>query len=66
MTAPQASVGVMGLTQPELIALCDRFRTQAQQAHDDARAARNQVIILTAQIAVLRAAYEPAGMEPPC
>lgn len=67
MTSPQQpSVAVMGLTKSELITLCDQYRAKAQQAHDDARAARNQVVILTARIAVLRNAYEPEGMEPPC
>lgn len=54
----------MGLTKAQYIQLADDFRAKAQQAHGDARAARNQVVILTAQIAVLRSAYEPHKPAP--
>ncbi|MEW1982602.1 hypothetical protein [Pseudarthrobacter oxydans] len=60
MTAnPQPSVAVMGLSKAQYIELCDTYRDKAQQAHDEAREARNQVLLLRAQLATLRAAYEP-------
>ena len=57
----QPSVAVMGLSKAQYIELCDAFREKAQKAHDDARAARNEALLLSAQLATLRAAYEPAS-----
>lgn len=51
----------MGLSKAQYIELCDTYRAKAQQAHDDARAARNEAVLLGAQLATLRAAYEPAS-----
>jgi hypothetical protein len=60
-TTPPTSVAVMKLSKAQYIDLCDTYRGKAQTAHQDARAARNQVLLLTAQLAILRAAYEPAS-----
>lgn len=64
-SVPQPSIGELKLTKAELITACDTFRARAQQAHDDARAARNQVLLLTAQLNTLRAAYEPPNRTRP-
>ncbi len=58
-SVPQPSIAVLKLSKAQLIAACDKFRDKAQEAHHDARAARNQVVLLQAQLATLRAAYEP-------
>ncbi|WPU08085.1 hypothetical protein [Pseudarthrobacter oxydans] len=57
----QPSVAAMGLSKAQYIELCDTYRQKAQQAHDDARAARNEAVLLRAQINALRTAYEPAS-----
>lgn len=60
MTATeQPSIAVLKLTKPELIAACDMYREKAQQAHQEARKARNEALLLRSQLDALRAAYEP-------
>jgi len=66
MTNPQPSVAVMGLSKAQYIELCDRFRDKALTAHQDMRAWMNRALLAEAQLATLRAAYEPEGMEPTC
>lgn len=60
MTAPQASLAVMGLTKAQYIQLADNFRDKAQQAHQDARTWANRALLAEAQLATLKAAYEPS------
>ncbi|MFJ5861506.1 hypothetical protein ACIQCM_08780 [Pseudarthrobacter sp. NPDC092439] len=60
-TAQQPSVAAMGLTKTQYIELCDTYREKAQQAHQDVRAWMNRALAAEAQLAVLRAAYEPAN-----
>ncbi|QHK18819.1 hypothetical protein GU243_02425 [Pseudarthrobacter psychrotolerans] len=64
MTNTTPSVAVMKLSKSEYIELADRFRGKAQQEHQDARAWRDKYLVAASQLAVLRAAYEPEGMEP--
>jgi hypothetical protein len=60
-TTPPPSVAVMKLSKSEYIELCDRFRDKAQQEHQDARAWMNRALLAEAQLATVRAAYEPAS-----
>lgn len=65
MTADtQPSVAVMKLSKAEYITLADTFRDKAQQAHQDTRKWSNRALLAESQLAALRAAYEPEGMEP--
>lgn len=55
----QPSVAAMGLSKAQYIQLADEFRDRAQQAHHEARTWQNRCLLLQAQLATLRAAYEP-------
>ena len=66
MTITTPSVAVMKLSKSEYIELCDRFRDGALIAHQERRAWMNRALLAESQLAVLRAEYEPHGMEPPC
>jgi hypothetical protein len=61
MTISQPSVAVMKLSKAQYIELCDTFRAKAQQAHQDSRAWSNRALLAESQLAILRAAYEPAS-----
>ncbi|MET1152811.1 hypothetical protein [Arthrobacter sp.] len=64
MTAkPPPSVAVMKLTKAQYIELCDRFRDKALTEHQDARAWMNRAILAESRLAVLRAEYEPQGID---
>jgi hypothetical protein len=51
----------MKLSKAQYIALCNRFRDKALEEHQDARAWMNRALLAEAQLATLRAAYEPAS-----
>lgn len=59
MTTPQPSIAALKLSRPELITAADTFRDKAQEAHDRARKWQNRALLAEAQLATLRAAYEP-------
>jgi|GEM_PF-2739486 hypothetical protein len=64
MTAkPPPSIAVMKLTKPELIAACDQFRDKALADHEEARRWMTRAQIAESRLAVLRAAYEPQGID---
>lgn len=48
----------------ELEWLAAHLHKQAQQAHQEAREWQNRCLLSEAQLATLRAEYEPHGMEP--
>lgn len=58
------SIAALKLTKPELIAVCEMYRDKAQQAHQEARAARNEALLLRSQLDALRTAYEPGRPTP--
>lgn len=64
MTTPPPSVAVMKLSKAQYIQLADQFRDKALTAHQDMRAWMNRCLLAESQLAVLKAEYEPAGMEP--
>ncbi|RNL51586.1 hypothetical protein [Arthrobacter oryzae] len=64
MITTPPSVAVMKLSKTELTELCDRFRDKALTEHQDMRAWMNRALIAESQLAILRAEYEPHGMEP--
>lgn len=55
----------MKLSKAEYIELCDRFRDKALEAHQDMRAWMNRALLAEAQLATLRAEYEPASSQQP-
>lgn len=64
MSAPTTtppSVAVMKLSKAQYVELCDRFRDKALTAHHDARTWANRALLAEAQLATLRAAYEPTA-----
>lgn len=59
MTATQSSVASMKLSKAQYIDLCDTLRDKALTEHQDMRAWMNRALLAEAQLATLRAAYEP-------
>lgn len=64
MTSPTPSVAAMKLSKAEYIQLADQFRDKALTAHQDMRKWMTRALLAESQLAVLRAEYEPEGMEP--
>lgn len=60
---PLPSVAVMKLSKAQYIELADRFRDGALTAHQDMRAWMNRVQLAESRLSVLRAEYEPQGID---
>jgi hypothetical protein len=57
------SVAVMKLSKAQYIQLADQFRDKALTAHQDMRAWMNRAQLAESRLAVLRADYEPQGID---